>query len=402
MSYAIEVKPASKNGWHTPAEAKSYYGRYDRNGVTVHWWNSPDQVKDSDHDNIVNYILGKAVKGTGSVNYVLSNNKITMLVSPENVAWASQKGNPTTVSIEFSPHLNDEGYKKAGWLILELEKKFGRTLQLFPHNYWFSTACPGTLSLDRMRQEVQKWKTGGYNPPVPPTPPTSAKLTWKKLPEVVVYVTNKQPTKLWNFNQVSWSGFGNGVKDFNKGEKITIYGQCFNDTIGATYLVTEYSFNGKITNGFNAADLDVYVAPLPVPPPVPDPVPEPPVQTDPEWVQKLRDIDDTKYWFKSDADLIDITTGKKADPGKSFKKDEEFVGSALTIANEVEYRITDYSHKKGIYNGIPIGKLTLTAPGVPNIPPVPEDPDIVKKSVVIAFLESLVKMIVDFISKLKG
>jgi hypothetical protein len=37
-SYPIEVKLASKAGWFTPAEAKSYYGKYSRDGVTYHWW----------------------------------------------------------------------------------------------------------------------------------------------------------------------------------------------------------------------------------------------------------------------------------------------------------------------------------------------------------------------------
>ena len=64
--YPIEVKISSKNGWFTPAEAKAYYGRYDRNGVTVHWWNSPDKIKDSDHDNIVNMKLRQSADGVGS------------------------------------------------------------------------------------------------------------------------------------------------------------------------------------------------------------------------------------------------------------------------------------------------------------------------------------------------
>lgn len=403
MSYPIEIRPASKNGWHTPAEARSYYGRYDRNGVTVHWWNTPSAVKDSDHDNIVNYILGKANAGTGSVNYVLSNNKISLLVSPDNVAWASQAGNPTTVSVEFSPHLNDEGYKKAGWLINELEGRYGRSLQLFPHNHWFQTSCPGHLSLDRMRQEANKWKSGGYNPAPPtPPPPATASIEWIKLPTPIVYVTNKQPTKLWNFNQTSWSGFGNGVKDYNKGDKITVYGQAINKTLNATYLVTEYSFTKKITNGFNVNDMDVYVAPLPVPNPVPDPVPEPPAPPlTPEWERNLRDIDDTKMWVKEETNLIDIKTGNAIAPIKTFHVNDEFVASALTISNGVEYRITDYSFKKKIFNGVPIGKLTLTAPGVSDIPPVPEDPDLIKKSVVAEFLEGLVTIIRAFINKLK-
>lgn len=587
--YPIEVKIAAKSGWQYPAEAKAYYGRYDRNGFTVHWWDAPNKVKDSDHDTIVNYILGKATAGTGSVNYVLSNSKISMLVEPENVAWASQSGNPTTVSCEFSPHLNDEGYKKAGWLIWQLEKRFNRRLALYKHSDWFQTQClpidttelltkngwvklsdisvgdevasahiddrnitfekvldivepykadtwysryleatddhrmmysvqsrkkrgqndvadwgdvlekatkqtvyiptsgsykgsglpltndqirlllaiqadghymyenrkvingervrtddkhyygiefhlkkdrkinaineildnldiefnvnkksdgsvsiriynkyvlafandwldnkkltyrwlelsdeqfevfydslldwdgcragddfssyekhnidvvtaimslhnrgvatntdtrikftgehrsispasepkkrmhsklvgcvtvntgfilirqngrtsivgncPGTLDLNRMRAEANKWAAGGYNPAPPVKPPAQARLNWEKFLNPVAYKTNKPPTNLWDFNNTTWNM--TAVKQFNKGEEVTIYGKCTNETLKAVYLVTEYSFTRKITNGFNQADLDKVVL---VPP---TPAPEPPKPTEP-------------------------------------------------------------------------------------------------------------------------
>ena len=207
MSYQIEVRLGSRNGYHTPAEAKAYYGRYSRDGITVHHWNSKDKVKDSDHDNICNYILGKMQRGTGSVNYVLSNNKITVLVLPDNVSWASQKGNPTTVGVEFSPHLNAEGYKKAGWLINELfnpkNGRYRKAPRLWKHSDWYGTQCPGTLDLNRMLAEANKWATGGYNPkptpppkpvPVPPATPNITFHLWKE--GETVYIANKQPTKL--------------------------------------------------------------------------------------------------------------------------------------------------------------------------------------------------------------
>lgn len=303
MSYNIEIRLAAKSGWHTPAEAKAYYGRYSREGFTVHWWGDPSLNPDSAHDNIVNYILSKATKGTGSVNYVLSNNKITMLVNPDNVAWASQGGNPTTVSCEFSPHLNAEGYKKAGWLINELEGRFGHVLSLYPHNKWFQTACPGTLDIGRMRAEANKWKSGGYNPqpvpqptpvPTPPKPTTPIVEQWVRWKEGgIEYVCNKQPTHLWDFNSPSWDM--KSVKQFNKGDRITIVGHAHNNKLNKDYYVTEYSFAKQITNGFNPADLDLYVAPpkpsqpTPTPPPdntqvppkpAPDPAPSTPTKDD--------------------------------------------------------------------------------------------------------------------------
>ena len=369
--YTLDIQLCSKNGWFTPDEARNYYGKYSRDGITVHWWG--DGTGADNHDNIVRYLNGKGAAGQApTANYVLSDAKITKCVEPENVAWTSGNGNATTIGVETQPTLGAEGYKKWGWLVMTLEQRFGKTLRLYPHNYWMTTQCPGTLSLDRIRQEADKWHRGEYNP-VPTPPPTPApspadNIAWTKLDTPIEYVCNKQPTNLWSFNQTSWGAFGNPVKMFNKGDKVTIYGRGYNKTLKATYLVTEYSFNRGITNGFNEVDLSLPVQPQPTPDPVPAPEP-----AKPEWVANLRDIDDTKFWLTKNQDLIDITTGKPTGT-KSFVKDEEFVASALTIVAGKEYRITDYSFKKGIFNGVPIDALTLTPPGVPNIPPVPSKP----------------------------
>jgi len=286
--YPIELRLASKNGFHTPAEAKAYYGRYSRSGITWHWWNSPDKVADSDHDNIVNYILGKAARGVGSVNYVLSNTKITLVVGPDNVAWASQKGNPTTVSVELSPHLDTEGYKKAGWLANELfnpsNGRYKIPLRSWRHSDWFSTACPGTIDVNRINAEANKWATGGYDPkPTPPpvTEPIIAEWTlWKENEQR--YVANKQPTKLYDVSKaVKWSEVKT-VKDFNKDDQLVIAASFKNVPLNTIYYTTRYSFDRKIANGFNPADLDIYAPPTPEPTPPPEPPDAPVEPTDPD------------------------------------------------------------------------------------------------------------------------
>jgi hypothetical protein len=367
MGYNIEQRLAPKSVWFTPDEARNYYGRYARDGITIHWWG--DGTGADNHDNIVNYFLRRT---DGSVNYVLSDSKITMMVAPENVAWTSQSGNATTISIEHQPTLGDEGYKKSGWLVWQLEQLYGRKLRLYPHNYWWQTACPGTISLDRIRQEADKWARGEYSPaPAPtPTPPSSAQLEWSSIP-TRKYRAKKQPTTLWRFDVTSWSAF-TPVKQFNAGEEIEIYGQCVNKTLGATYYVTKYSYDKKIPNGFNVVDLELIEQPTP--PPIPTPTP-PPV-TDPEWVGNLKDVADTKYWLKEDAQLWDIANNKPAEGkfAKSFKKNDEFVAGAITAARGTEYRVTQYSFDKKFYNGLPIDKLTLTPPTVPDVPPTPQIP----------------------------
>lgn len=138
--------------WYTPEQAKNYYGRYSRVGVTIHHWAKNGA---GNHDGIVSFFMNRT---NGSTNYVLSDNKITKMVQPDDVAWCSQAGNPTTISIEHQSDLGAEGYRKSGWLIAQLEKKYNRTLTLYPHKHWYNTACPGAIDLNRIRQEADKWK----------------------------------------------------------------------------------------------------------------------------------------------------------------------------------------------------------------------------------------------------
>lgn len=169
MSYEIEVKLAPKNSYFTPTESNGYYkARYAREGVTCHWWGGGEQA--DQHDNIVNYFLAQGRAGVKSVNYVVSDHKITMMVDPDNVAWCSQSGNPTTISIEHQPTLSDEGYKRSGWLVAMLEKKYGHKMNLYPHSKWFATSCPGSIDINRIRREADAAATGGALPPATPAP----------------------------------------------------------------------------------------------------------------------------------------------------------------------------------------------------------------------------------------
>lgn len=289
--YPIQIRLTSKNSWFTPQESNNYYSaRYAREGVTVHWWG--DGTGADNHDNIVNYFLGQGEAGVKSVNYVCSDNKITLMVSPDNVAWCSQNGNPSTISIEFQPTLSAEGYKKGGWLIDQLEQRYSRTLSLYPHKYWATTSCPGTIDINRLRAEANKWRSGGYNPapapadtpkptptvPVPPAPTVG--ITYSVLPSPVKYRVNKN-TNLWNFNTATWAGFVS-VKPMNINEEFEVYAIADNHSTKSQYGVTKYSFDKKVTNGVNMKDLDLLPAqPTPVPPTpiVPPIIPEPPKPT---------------------------------------------------------------------------------------------------------------------------
>lgn len=359
-SYNIEIKPVSKNGYFTPAESRSYYGKYSRDVYIVHWWGNGQGA--SGHDGIVNYIHGTAAAGNMSVNYVLSDVKMTMLVNPDNVSWGAQGGNPIGTNTEHQPTLGAEGYKKSGWLKEQLEQRWGKRLAIRGHNAYYATQCPGTISLDRIEQECDKWRRRVYDqpaapapPPPPPAPPKPSLIVVDDADKVMFTLNN---AKLVNFDGLSV------VKTFpldtpmEVSQKVRYNNMEFYRTVSAT--------NQSRMQGFLVGDLKPGLTPPPTQPEPPKPVPP----ASPDWVKNLRDIDDTEFWFTKDTELIDITTGKPTGT-KTFKKDESFVASALTASSGTEYRITDYSFKKGIFNGVPISNLTLTKPGVPNIPPVP-------------------------------
>lgn len=262
MSYTIESKPASKNSWHTPAEAKAYYGRYSRSGITIHWWGGGESA--SAHDSIVNYFLAQGRQGVKSVNYVLSDKKITNMVHPDNVAWCSQSGNPTTVSIECQPTLGAEGYKKAGWLIYQIERRYGKKLPLYPHKYWFPTSCPGSLNLTKMRQEADKWRAGAYNPkptpkPVPkpapkpapvPTKPPAVKLKITDIPNKKVKLI--RDTNLWDLHFTDWKN-AKSVKPLKANTEVEV-SAIADHPLGGRYYLSEYSHQKGIGNGINIKD----------------------------------------------------------------------------------------------------------------------------------------------------
>lgn len=295
-SYPVEIKLASKNGWHTPAEAKAYYGRYSRVGLTCHWWG--DGTGASNHDNIVNYMNGQSAQGNKSVNYVLSDNKITLCVSPDNVAWASQGGNPTTISVETQPTLGAEGYKKWGWLVDQLEQRYGRSLALYKHSQWFSTACPGSIDLNRIRAEANKWKSGAYNPkpPVVAPPPPKPVPAPPTPPKVVIQTTdipNKQvklirQANLWDLGFAKYAD-AKAVKTLPAGTVIEA-SAIAKHPLGSTYYLTEYSYSKGVNNGINTKDCaDVVPVPPPVvQPPAPIPVPVPILTTEQRlsWLEK--------------------------------------------------------------------------------------------------------------------
>ncbi len=207
------------------------------------------------------------------------------------------------------------------------------------------TLCSADLPVDEIWNRATAI-INASNAPVTP-PQTRAELVWEKLGKPVEYVFNKN-TKLWNFNQTTWGGFGNGVAAFNKGDRVTIYGKVTNKTLGSTYLLTEYSYTKGITNGFSTADVDVYVAPAPVP-------------VKPEWERNLKNIEPVKLQVLTTQtpiiNLLDGTIVKQLGGGTWV----DFVKT--TTVGGVEYLLSSWSAEHGVANGIKRADV-----GVPVLP----------------------------------
>lgn len=144
-----------RSSWMTPAECLAYYKvRYQFREIQIHWWNDPSTKPT--HQGVVDYIANKT---GGSVNYVASAGRVTTMIPEENCALTTQGGNPYGVKIECSPYGTAEDYETIGWLIAQIWKRRGK-LPLVPHKKYWSTACPGTLDLNRMAQVAEKYYKG--------------------------------------------------------------------------------------------------------------------------------------------------------------------------------------------------------------------------------------------------
>ena len=152
--------------------------------------------------------------------------------------------------------------------------------------------CPGSYLYPKLQYIADRANEINY-----PSKPT---LTWTKLDKVKQYETNKQPTYLWDFGHTTYD-VCTAVKKYDKGAKVDIYGTVYNKELGALYLLTEYSFTNKITNGFNDCDMKVVPEPEPEPEPTPEPTPDP---EDPTVGILQKIIDFIKH-------IIDLITNKE-------------------------------------------------------------------------------------------
>lgn len=289
-SYEIEQVLASKAGWFTPAEARSYYGKYSRDGVTYHWWDRPERIGGdaAAHDSIVNYLNGRAAAGQApTANYVASESKLTLCVSPDNVAWTSSNGNSTTIGVEGSPHFTEAYYKKLGWLHDQLEQRYGKTLAVWVHFDWQAGTECSPLVKQKIRDYANQWRKEREAPVVtspPVQPPNSTTVTLQ-----IADITNKKvrlirDANLWDLAFKSYPE-AKSVKTLPAGTIVEVSATA-KHPLGSTYYLSEYSYSRGVGNGINVKDCEDYADPVAPPkdtsvvqPPTDAPINEAPVIT---------------------------------------------------------------------------------------------------------------------------
>lgn len=278
--------------------------------VTRQWWANPSNYTQGRQDKIRGIVIHHAASTSldsigqvfsqpgrgGSAHYGVGGNQVHQYVREEDTAWhcSNWAGNNATIGIETTNSTGAPDWKVADdtlqtliKLVAEIAKRNGLgKLWINPdadypalsgHKDWYgaSTVCPGPYLYPKLQYICDEANKINY-------PEKKAELIWTKLDKTTTYVTTRN-THLYDFNHTHAENIV-AVKSFTQNTAIDIYGKVENKTIGMTFLLTEYSFTKKITNGFkeDALKKKEEPAPAPTPEPEPEPTPEPTPEPEPE------------------------------------------------------------------------------------------------------------------------
>lgn len=269
--------------------------------VTKQWWANSSNYTAGRSDKIRGIVIHHAASTSldsigqafsqygrgGSAHYGVGGSQVHQYVREEDTAWhcSNWAGNSATIGIETTNSTGAPDWKVADdtfntlvKLVAEIAKRNGLgRLWINPdadfpalsgHKDWYgaSTVCPGPYLYPRLQEICDRANAINY---------PAAELKWTKLDKPVSYITTRD-THLYDFNKTNANDLV-AIKAYTNGTEIGIYGKCENKTIGKIFLLTEYSFTKKITNGFKEDALVVkpQEEPKPTPAPSEDPKDKP-------------------------------------------------------------------------------------------------------------------------------
>lgn len=109
-------------------------------GIVIHWWGLPEW--NQTHDQVVSFLCDGGRANPTSAHYVVSDGRVTQLVSDANRAWHCAGNNARTIGIECHPACTDGDLRTVARLIAAIRSEWGY-LPLSRHCDHFATACPG-------------------------------------------------------------------------------------------------------------------------------------------------------------------------------------------------------------------------------------------------------------------
>ena len=117
-------------------------------GIVLHWWGLPEWGQT--HDQVVNFLSDGNRDNPTSSHYVVSEGRVTQLVSDNDRAWHCYGNNLRTIGIECHPAATDGDMRTVARLIAAIRSEWG-PLPLSRHCDHFATACPGNYK-DKLTQ----------------------------------------------------------------------------------------------------------------------------------------------------------------------------------------------------------------------------------------------------------
>lgn len=158
--------------------------------IVIHWWGAYGQT----HDDVVKFFV--TGPGATSAHFVVSEGRVTCLVSPADVAWhaGNWEENLKSIGIECHPEATDGDYREVASLVSWLRSQYG-DLPLHPHREFHATACPGIWDLARIDREA---RAGTVQPASTPAPtPAPAAPAAPKGDKVLIISQQRGDPSIW-------------------------------------------------------------------------------------------------------------------------------------------------------------------------------------------------------------
>lgn len=309
----------------TPAsQAKAVYGRVRTIEFGAgHWWGDPNAGYS--HQGVVNTFLNPSRQA--SAHAVVSAGRVTEMVKPGDIAWATNNANPFTVAIEVDPRMylgGDLANQIKETLCEYIADMRWHDLQWLPHNHWKATQC-NPLDWASIRNRAKEIRAAKDAPPSPAVP--EWKKNFKEIGVPTMYaIDGDTPLRnLANPAQVIRN-------DYKAGQDFEIAAETW--VGGHRYLLTRYAVTNNTGQGFDEYELKFA-----------DPIPE-----KPEWQRNYASIEPVKLMVMvPETGIYNLNDGSVI---KNLAKGTWVDFVAKTTVAGVDYLLSSYSVTNAMPNGI--------------------------------------------------